>query len=61
MVALAFTPQSWGSDLNAERSRHTLVAYSFMKVTPWKGLEKGKVEVKTLQIRLQAKLENHIR
>ncbi|KAK7177566.1 interferon-induced GTP-binding protein Mx1 [Paraphaeosphaeria sporulosa] len=49
------------SDLNAGRCRHTIETEFFTKVAPWKGLDKGKVGVQTLRIRLQAILEDHIR
>ncbi|PVH90779.1 hypothetical protein DM02DRAFT_647505 [Periconia macrospinosa] len=49
------------SDLNASRCRHTIEEEFFTKVAPWNGLDKGKVGVQTLRIRLQAILEDHIR
>ncbi|KAF2806327.1 vacuolar sorting protein VPS1, dynamin [Mytilinidion resinicola] len=49
------------SDLNSSRCRHTIEKEFFSKVAPWNHLDKGKVGVRTLRIRLQAILEDHIR
>jgi hypothetical protein len=49
------------SDLKAGRCRHAIEAEFFTNVSPWKTLDKGKVGVQSLRIRLQAMLEDHIR
>lgn len=49
------------SDLNAGRCRHTIETEFFTKTAPWKSLDKEKLGVQTLRIRLQAILEDHIR
>jgi hypothetical protein len=49
------------SDLNAGRCRHTIEAEFFTKIAPWNNLNKEKLGVQTLRIRLQAILEDHIR
>lgn len=49
------------SDLNAGRCRHAIEADFFTKTAPWRSLDKEKLGVRTLRIRLQAILEEHIR
>lgn len=49
------------SDLNAGRCRHTIEAEFFTKKAPWKSLDKEKLGVQKLRVRLQAILEDHIR
>jgi hypothetical protein len=49
------------SDLNAGRCRHAIEAEFFTSKAPWKNLDKGKLGMQTLRVRLQAILEDHIR
>ncbi|KAH5253821.1 hypothetical protein HBI71_143110 [Parastagonospora nodorum] len=49
------------SDLNAERCRHAIEVEFFTKKAPWNSLDKEKLGVQALRVRLQAILEDHIR
>jgi hypothetical protein len=49
------------SDLNAGRCRHAIEAEFFTKKAPWNSLDKEKLGVQALRVRLQAILEDHIR